>query len=64
MIFIFKQFVQIINLIKNYIIGHRAKEEKSTEHHYAVTRKEGFGDVVRERILAGNYFLLKKCVLI
>lgn len=39
--------------------GHRAKEEESSEHHYAVTRREGFGDVVRERILAGNYFLLR-----
>ncbi|GFQ80311.1 glutamyl-tRNA(Gln) amidotransferase subunit A, mitochondrial [Trichonephila clavata] len=40
--------------------GHRSAAETTTEHHYAVTRREGFGDVVRERILAGNYFLLKK----
>ncbi|GFT02022.1 glutamyl-tRNA(Gln) amidotransferase subunit A, mitochondrial [Nephila pilipes] len=40
--------------------GHRAAGETTTEHHYAVTRREGFGDVVRERILAGNYFLLKR----
>ncbi|CAL1284258.1 unnamed protein product [Larinioides sclopetarius] len=40
--------------------GHRAAAETSTEHHYAVTRREGFGEVVRERILAGNYFLLRK----
>lgn len=48
----------------SHILGHRAKEGKSSEHHYAITRREGFGDVVRERILAGNYFLLRKCVFI
>ena len=26
-----------------------------------MTRQEGFNDVVRSRILAGNYFLLKRC---
>ncbi|GIY83916.1 glutamyl-tRNA(Gln) amidotransferase subunit A, mitochondrial [Caerostris extrusa] len=36
--------------------GHRAEGESLTEHHYAVTRRQGFGIVVRERILAGNYF--------
>lgn len=40
--------------------GHRASEETSTENLYAATRHEGFGEVVRGRILAGNYFLLKK----
>jgi aspartyl-tRNA(Asn)/glutamyl-tRNA(Gln) amidotransferase subunit A len=40
--------------------GHRAQDESSTEALYAATRHEGFNDVVRGRILAGNYFLLKK----
>ncbi|KFM56518.1 Glutamyl-tRNA(Gln) amidotransferase subunit A, mitochondrial, partial [Stegodyphus mimosarum] len=40
--------------------GHRAEGESMSEHHYAVTRRQAFGDVVRERILAGNYFLLKR----
>ena len=38
--------------------GHRADERLSTEELYAKTRSEGFNDVVRSRILAGNYFLL------
>lgn len=33
---------------------------KSTESMYAATRREGFSDVVRGRILSGNYFLLKQ----
>ncbi|XP_072911951.1 glutamyl-tRNA(Gln) amidotransferase subunit A, mitochondrial [Hemitrygon akajei] len=40
--------------------GHRSKVESSTESLYAATRHEGFNDVVRGRILAGNYFLLKQ----
>lgn len=40
--------------------GHRAKNEDSTEELYAATRHEGFNDVVRGRILAGNFFLLKR----
>ena len=60
---VFKLYIAF-SLINFWKLGHRAKEEKSTEHHYAVTRREGFGDVVRERILSGNYFLLKKCVFI
>ncbi|GAB6021301.1 hypothetical protein CHUAL_003916 [Chamberlinius hualienensis] len=40
--------------------GHRAEDEKSTENLYATSRHEGFNTVVRERILAGNYFLLKQ----
>lgn len=39
--------------------GHRAKDTMSTEQLFATTRHDGFNDVVRERILAGNYFLLK-----
>ncbi|ELU12262.1 hypothetical protein CAPTEDRAFT_114717, partial [Capitella teleta] len=40
--------------------GHRSSDESSTEQLYAATRHEGFNDVVRGRILAGNYFLLKE----
>ncbi|XP_069743588.1 glutamyl-tRNA(Gln) amidotransferase subunit A, mitochondrial isoform X2 [Narcine bancroftii] len=40
--------------------GHRSNVESSTEALYAATRHEGFNDVVRGRILAGNYFLLKE----
>lgn len=40
--------------------GHRSNVESSTEALYAATRHEGFNDVVRGRILAGNYFLLKQ----
>ncbi|KAJ8314550.1 hypothetical protein KUTeg_006700 [Tegillarca granosa] len=40
--------------------GHRASTNISTEELYAASRHEGFNDVVRGRILAGNYFLLKK----
>ncbi|XP_076373822.1 glutamyl-tRNA(Gln) amidotransferase subunit A, mitochondrial isoform X2 [Tachypleus tridentatus] len=40
--------------------GHRATNESSTESLYATTRHEGFNEVVRGRILAGNYFLLRR----
>jgi aspartyl-tRNA(Asn)/glutamyl-tRNA(Gln) amidotransferase subunit A len=40
--------------------GHRADEHASTESLYAKTRAEGFNSVVKNRILAGNYFLLRK----
>lgn len=40
--------------------GHRADDETSTEHLYAKSRAEGFNSVVKNRILAGNYFLLRK----
>ncbi|KAM7403970.1 hypothetical protein PAMA_004404 [Pampus argenteus] len=40
--------------------GHRSKVDASTEAMYATTRHEGFNDVVRRRILCGNYFLLKQ----
>eukprot|EP00076_Gallus_gallus_P019572 XP_015140029.1 glutamyl-tRNA(Gln) amidotransferase subunit A, mitochondrial isoform X2 [Gallus gallus] len=40
--------------------GHRSDMNESTESMYAATRREGFSDVVRGRILSGNYFLLKQ----
>lgn len=40
--------------------GHRSEMESSTEVMYASTRHEGFNDVVRGRILSGNFFLLKQ----
>ncbi|XP_036449079.1 glutamyl-tRNA(Gln) amidotransferase subunit A, mitochondrial [Colossoma macropomum] len=40
--------------------GHRSTVDSSTEALYATTRHEGFNSVVRSRILAGNYFLLKQ----
>lgn len=38
--------------------GLRGENADSTEQLYAETRALGFGDVVRRRILCGNYFLL------
>nr|XP_021492097.1 glutamyl-tRNA(Gln) amidotransferase subunit A, mitochondrial isoform X2 [Meriones unguiculatus] len=40
--------------------GHRSNIDASTEAMYAATRQEGFNDVVRGRILSGNFFLLKE----
>ncbi|XP_057668327.1 glutamyl-tRNA(Gln) amidotransferase subunit A, mitochondrial [Diorhabda carinulata] len=40
--------------------GFRANEELSTEKLYASSRKLGFNDVVKNRILCGNYFLLTR----
>ncbi|XP_075883720.1 glutamyl-tRNA(Gln) amidotransferase subunit A, mitochondrial [Nelusetta ayraudi] len=40
--------------------GHHSAVDSSTEAMYATTRHEGFNDVVRGRILTGNYFLLKQ----
>jgi len=40
--------------------GLRGLDESSTEAMYADSRSKGFNSVVRGRILAGNYFLLKK----
>lgn len=39
--------------------GHRSDENASTEQLYAKSRAEGFNDVVKNRILSGNYFLLR-----
>ncbi|EDW58583.1 glutamyl-tRNA(Gln) amidotransferase subunit A, mitochondrial [Drosophila virilis] len=40
--------------------GHRAADERSTEQLYAQTRAEGFNQVVKTRILTGNFLLLRK----
>uniref|UniRef100_A0A182P455 Glutamyl-tRNA(Gln) amidotransferase subunit A, mitochondrial n=1 Tax=Anopheles epiroticus TaxID=199890 RepID=A0A182P455_9DIPT len=40
--------------------GHRSQEDSSTEQLYARTRAEGFNGVVKNRILSGNYFLLRE----
>lgn len=40
--------------------GYRANENESTEKLFATTRRIGFNEVVRNRILAGNYFLLRR----
>ncbi|VVC87181.1 glutamyl-tRNA(Gln) amidotransferase subunit A, mitochondrial [Leptidea sinapis] len=40
--------------------GLRAGADYSTEELYASTRSEGFNNVVRSRIFAGNYFLLRQ----
>ncbi|XP_062549554.1 glutamyl-tRNA(Gln) amidotransferase subunit A, mitochondrial [Armigeres subalbatus] len=40
--------------------GHRSDEDTSTEQLYAKSRAEGFNDVVKNRILSGNFFLLRK----
>ncbi|XP_038219397.1 glutamyl-tRNA(Gln) amidotransferase subunit A, mitochondrial [Zerene cesonia] len=40
--------------------GLRTDSDYSTEELYASTRSEGFNNVVRSRIFAGNYFLLKQ----
>lgn len=40
--------------------GYRSKEFSSTEQFFAVNRQGGFSNVVKNRILSGNYFLLSK----
>ena len=40
--------------------GLRAAGAASTEDLYAQSRSQGFNEVVRGRVLAGNYFLLKE----
>ena len=51
----------IITIILITTSGNRVIDaESSTEALYASTRHRGFNDVVRGRILAGNYFLLRK----
>jgi aspartyl-tRNA(Asn)/glutamyl-tRNA(Gln) amidotransferase subunit A len=40
--------------------GFRAEESSTTKELYAKTRSLGFNEVVRGRILTGNYFLLRE----
>ncbi|XP_068625645.1 glutamyl-tRNA(Gln) amidotransferase subunit A, mitochondrial [Battus philenor] len=40
--------------------GLRTSEDYSTEELYASSRSQGFNNVVRSRIFAGNYFLLAR----
>uniref|UniRef100_A0A3P8U9T4 Glutamyl-tRNA(Gln) amidotransferase subunit A, mitochondrial n=1 Tax=Cynoglossus semilaevis TaxID=244447 RepID=A0A3P8U9T4_CYNSE len=40
--------------------GHRSEVNCSTDAMYASTRHQGLNDVVRGRILSGNFFLLKR----
>ena len=40
--------------------GYRSSEMESTEAMFASVRHHGFNDVVKGRILAGNYFLLRE----
>ncbi|XP_013141957.1 PREDICTED: glutamyl-tRNA(Gln) amidotransferase subunit A, mitochondrial [Papilio polytes] len=40
--------------------GLRTNEDYSTEELYASSRSQGFNNVVRSRIFAGNYFLLTR----
>ncbi|XP_047114440.1 glutamyl-tRNA(Gln) amidotransferase subunit A, mitochondrial isoform X1 [Schistocerca piceifrons] len=40
--------------------GYRANESNSAEALFAASRRSGFGEVVRSRILSGNYFLLRR----
>lgn len=42
------------------IYGHRCKTKISTDQLIAKSRLEGFGPIVKTRILTGNYFLLQK----
>uniref|UniRef100_A0A914ZGW5 Glutamyl-tRNA(Gln) amidotransferase subunit A, mitochondrial n=1 Tax=Parascaris univalens TaxID=6257 RepID=A0A914ZGW5_PARUN len=40
--------------------GHRSKDRSSTHSMYASSRSEALNEVVRRRIFAGNYFLMKR----
>lgn len=40
--------------------GHRSNDDTSTEQMYSKSRQEGFNSVVKNRILSGNYYLLKR----
>lgn len=40
--------------------GHRSDVDDSTEELYARSRAEGFNDVVKNRILSGNFYLLRR----
>lgn len=40
--------------------GHRSDDGSTTKELYAKSRSEGFNEVVRSRIIGGNYFLLSE----
>ena len=40
--------------------GFRADDETNLENLYSKTRAQGFNEVVKNRILSGNYFILRK----
>ena len=40
--------------------GLRAKSNETVEDMFIETRRQGFNEVVRSRILSGNYFLLEE----
>lgn len=40
--------------------GYRATEGEAIEDQFSNTRMQGFSDVVRNRIVTGNYFLLAR----
>ena len=58
-----RKYEILMEMLFPVFIGHRSDAEESTEALYAATRHEGFNETVRGRILAGNYFLLKRLVL-
>lgn len=40
--------------------GYRAPENRSTEEMFAASRSHSLNDVVRSRIISGNFFLLSR----
>ncbi|KAK6057566.1 glutamyl-tRNA(Gln) amidotransferase subunit A family protein, partial [Cooperia oncophora] len=53
----------IVSNMARYVgigFGHRSKNETSTFDLYASTRSESLNSVVKARIMAGNYFLMRE----
>lgn len=40
--------------------GHKSDKGKSVEEAFSAARSNGFSDVVKNRIIGGNYFLLAR----
>lgn len=40
--------------------GYKADNEKTLQEAFSAARSKGFSDVVKNRIICGNYFLLAK----
>lgn len=40
--------------------GYKANEGKTMEECFSAARSQGFSEVVKNRIICGNYFLLAK----